>query len=231
MQVASPQTEASAKAENAVTFTTESEKVQTIATWQPASRQVLDDFDELAAFIRGSLAYYVELEEELQMLSGSGAGTDLNGLITQATPFDSSLLSGSWQRIDVIGAAIQQVEEAKEIEPTFAVLNPRDWWLIRRTKDANDNYILGAPGSEGSRRLWDLDVIATNNMDAGDFLVGSGNPAAAEIRDRMEMQIEVSTQHEDYFTRNLVAIRAEKRLALITKRPASFIEGTFTTSP
>jgi hypothetical protein len=41
----------------------------------------------------------------------------------------------------------------------------------------------------------------------------------------------VSTEHSDYFVKNLVAIRAEKRLALITRRPASFVTGSFTTSP
>jgi hypothetical protein len=39
---------------------------------------------------------------------------------------------------------------------------------------------------------------------------------AAERRDRMEMQVEISTEHSDYFVRNLVAVRAEKRLALVT---------------
>jgi hypothetical protein len=45
------------------------------------------------------------------------------------------------------------------------------------------------------------------------------------------MTVEISTEHADYFVRNLVAVRAEKRLALVTKRPASFVSGSFTTSP
>jgi HK97 family phage major capsid protein len=73
--------------------------------------------------------------------------------------------------------------------------------------------------------------MAERGIAPGSFLVGSGSPVAAEIRDRMEMTVEISTEHSDYFTRNLVAIRAEKRLALITKRPNSFVTGTFTTSP
>jgi HK97 family phage major capsid protein len=68
-------------------------------------------------------------------------------------------------------------------------------------------------------------------MPVGQFLVGSGNPAAAEIRDRMGMQIEVSTEHSDFLVRNLVAIRSEKRLAMVVKRPNSFVSGTFLTSP
>ena len=64
MGIASPQVEASTKAENAVTFTSNSEKVRTIATWIPATRQILDDFTELASFLQTSLTYYVNLEEE-----------------------------------------------------------------------------------------------------------------------------------------------------------------------
>jgi hypothetical protein len=47
----------------------------------------------------------------------------------------------------------------------------------------------------------------------------------------MELQYEVSTEHQDFFVKNLVACRAEKRLALVVKRPASYVTGTFTTSP
>jgi HK97 family phage major capsid protein len=56
--------EASTKPENQATFTTVSERVKTIATWIPASRQVLDDFSELMTFIRTMMPYYVNLAEE-----------------------------------------------------------------------------------------------------------------------------------------------------------------------
>jgi hypothetical protein len=39
------------------------------------------------------------------------------------------------------------------------------------------------------------------------------------------------TEHASIFMQNLIAIRAEKRLALITIRFGSFISGTFSTSP
>ena len=79
--------------------------------------------------------------------------------------------------------------------------------------------------------LFNLTPVVTTSITSGTFLVGSGSPVAAEIRDRMELVVEISTSHSDFFTKNLVAIRAEKRLAIIVKRPASFITGTFTTSP
>jgi HK97 family phage major capsid protein len=233
MGIASPVAEASTKPENAVSFASSSEKIRTIATWIPATKQILDDFTELASFLQTSLTYYVNLEEELQLLSGDNTGENLHGLIPQATAFDTSLLSAAagWNRIDVIGRAIQQLTTAKEIPPTFAVMHPRDWWAIRLTKDSFGRYLIGDPQTTANANLFDLQVIPTTSIAAGSFLVGSGNPAAAEIRDRMELQFEVSTEHQDYFVRNLVACRAEKRLALIVKRAASFVTGTFTTSP
>jgi HK97 family phage major capsid protein len=233
LSIASPVPEASTKPENALAFTSMSEKVRLLATWIPATKQVLDDFTELMGFIQSSLPYYVNLEEELQLLAGDDTGENLHGLIPQAAAFNTGLLSAShgWTRLDVIATAIQQINAAKEIDPTFVILNTNDWWAIALTKDSLGRYILGDPQSLTTPRIFGLDVVSTTSIPQGTFLVGSGSPVAAEIRDRQEMTVEISTEHSDYFTRNLIAVRAEKRLALITKRPSSFVTGTFTTSP
>jgi HK97 family phage major capsid protein len=134
---ASMQTESSAKVENAATFTTAQQAVKTIATWIPASRQVLDDMSELLGYLQTALPYYVDLAEEVQFLTGSNTGNDLNGLVTQGTAFNTALLSATagWKKQDLIARAIQQVEIAKEITPTFVALHPTDYWDIRVTKD------------------------------------------------------------------------------------------------
>jgi len=195
-------------------------------------------------FLRTMMPYYVNLEEELQLLSGDNVGEDLHGLIPQASAFTTGLLIPikGWNKIDLVGRAIQQITAAKELPPTFVVMHPTDWWDIRLTKDGFGRYILGDP-QQGSlagvgfgianptQNIFGLTVVPTTNITQGTFLVGSGSPIAAEIRDRMEMQIDISTEHSTFFTQNLVAVRAEKRLALITRRPGSFVTGTFTTSP
>ena len=247
--IGSPQTEASDKGENAVTFTSVSQQVRTLATWIPASKQVLDDMGELMSYLQTALPYYIDLEEELQLLSGDNTGVNLYGFIPQAASFNASLLSAAagWNRIDIIGRAVEQIQIAKELEPTFIVLHPQDWWSIRLTKDAYGRYILGNPQESVGRpaiselgapvgvslppRVFDLVPVVTTSISVGTFLVGSGSPVAAEIRDRMGMTLEIATQHADFFTKNLIAIRAEKRLCLVTKRPGSFVTGSFTTSP
>ena len=242
--IGSPQTEGSDKGENAVTFTSVSAQVRTLATWIPATRQVLDDMVELMGFLQTALPYYVDLEEELQLLSGDGTGVNLSGLITQATSFNTGLLNATagWTRIDIIGRVIQQITAAKELPPTFLVVHPTDYWAIRLTKDSYGRYILGDPQAsvgtvlaggavQGPPSIFDLIPVVTTSIAAGTFLIGSGSPVACEIRDRMGMTVEIATQHSDYFTKNLIAIRAEKRLAFPVKRPASFITGSWTASP
>ncbi len=220
-------------AENSVQFTSFSEKIKTIATWIPATKQVLDDFVELMGFIQTSIPYYIGLEEEIQLLAGDDIGEDLHGLIPQSMVFDPTLLSATagWNRIDVVGRAIEQIVTAKELTPTFCILHPADWWSIRLSKDGLGRYLIGDPQTSARASLFDLQVIPTTSMVPGSFLLGSGNPTAAEIRDRSEIIVEISTQHADYFVRGLVAVRGERRLALVCKRPNSFCAGSFTTSP
>ena len=47
----------------------------------------------------------------------------------------------------------------------------------------------------------------------------------------MEAIVEISDSHADYFTRNMLAIRAEERLCLQVMRPAAWIYGSMPTSP
>jgi HK97 family phage major capsid protein len=234
MTIASPQVESSPKAENQVQFTSYSERIKMIATWIPATKQIMDDFAELSGYIETALPYYVDLAEELGLLAGDGTGENLHGILPQATAFNTGLLvpASGWTRIDIIGRAIQQTQLAYELPPTFVILNPTDWWALRMTKDSYGRYIIGDPSAgQDIPRLFDLDVVMSPSMTLGTFLVGSGNPTAIEIRDRMQMQIEISTEHQDYFVRNMIAIRAEKRLALVVKRGGSFITGSLTSSP
>ena len=147
-----------------------------------------------------------------------------------------------YNKIDIIGRAIQQITASKEVPPSWICLHPNDWWDIRLTKDGYGRYILGDPQAGAltansfgytnpTQNIFGLLVNVTTNIAPGTLLLGTGNAIATEIRDRMEMQIDVSTEHQDYFTKNLVAIRAEKRLALITRRPAAFVTGALSSSP
>jgi len=107
LTVGSPAPEASTKVENQLNFVSVSEKVRCLATWIPATRQIIDDMTELANFIATSMPYYVNLGEEIQLLSGDGTGENLHGLIPQASAFQASLLPAGGSRLDYLGAVIE----------------------------------------------------------------------------------------------------------------------------
>lgn len=233
-KVVSPQTEASAKGESEMTFTTTNTSVQTIATWIPATRQVLEDMEGLQSVIVNGLTYALEEEIEDQILSGSGTSNNLNGLTTQAQAYDTSLTvaSDGWEKIDLIGRAIQQILADKEVAPDYVVLNPNDYWGMRLLKDTTGRYIFDRPdGGVGISPIFGLTPIVTTAMTSGYFLVGSSAPTVSQIRNRAGVQVDISTEHSDYFTKNMVAIRVEARLALVVYRPDALCYGALNTSP
>ncbi len=62
-------------------------------------------------------------------------------------------------------------------------------------------------------------------MMQGKFLIGAFRDAA-QIFDRMDAEVLVSSEDRDNFVRNMLTIRAEERLAFIVKRPQAFVYGT-----
>jgi HK97 family phage major capsid protein len=221
---AAPVAEGALKPESAMAFTLKSVKTVTLAHWVTASRQVLADAPQLRALVDNDLRYGLQLEEEGQILYGDGTGQNLPGIVPQATAFADPLDLVTPNQIDIIGSALLQAA-LTDVPADGIVVHPTDWQRMRMLKDADGNYILGAPGADVPPVLFGNRVVATQAMTAGTFLVGPFD-GGATLYDRMAATILVSTEHADYFTRNLVAILGESRVGLGVKRPASFVTGS-----
>jgi len=220
------ETAAPTKPQSEIQFDIRTTSVTTIAHWLLATRQILDDVPMLESYIDGRLRYGLAYVEENQLLNGGGTGTDLNGIYTQATGFaaGTSILVGA-TNIDVLRYAMLQAALA-ELPATGHVLNPMDWATIETTKDTTGQYIIGNPQGVLQPTLWGLPVVATQAMTAGAFLTGAFR-LGAQIFDRMDARVEISTEDSDNFRKNLVTILAEERLALAVYRPEAFIKGTY----
>lgn len=214
------------KPQSDIKFDIRTASVTTIATWMLATRQILDDVPALRSYIDGRLRYAIRYAEELQLLNGDGLGTNLNGIYTQATAFAAGTsVVTSPQRLDVLLFAALQAELA-EFPATGYVLHPRDWAEIIAVKDSAGGYLIGDPKAEGDSRIWGLPVVRTQAMAAGSFLTGAFR-LGAQIFDRQDATVEVSTEDSDNFRKNLVTILAEERLALAVYRPEAFVKGTY----
>jgi HK97 family phage major capsid protein len=196
--------------------------VVTIAHWIKASKQILDDFLGLQSNIDGRLRYGLALVEETQLLKGSGVGNNLNGIYTQATAYSPPITIPAPTKIDTIRLMLLQAELA-EYPSTGIVLNPKDWAAIELTKDTLGRYIIGNPQGTISPTLWGRPVVATQSMTVDTALVGAFR-LGAQIFDREDANVVISTENQDDFIKNMVTIRAEERVGLAVYRPEAFVK-------
>lgn len=213
------------KPQSDIAFDLVNTPVVTIAHWLKASKQILDDAPMLASYIDGRLRYGLEYVEELQLLMGSGSGGNLNGVYTQASAYAAPVgaLVGTASIVDIIRLAMLQAELA--LYPADGiVLNPTQWAAMELLKDTTGRYIIGNPQGNLAPTLWGRPVVATQAMTTDKFLVGSFK-MGAQVFDREQANVQVSTEDSDNFVKNLVTIRAEERLGLAVFRPESFIKG------
>lgn len=222
---AAPVAEGQPKPESSMNFELQTAPVRTLAHWVQASKQVLADVPQLQSYIDTRLRFGLELVEEEQLLAGDGTGQNLLGLIPQATAYDTSRSRVGDTRIDTIRRAMTQVRIA-EYRPDAIVLHPNDWEEIELTKDVNQRYIWANPAGLVGPTLWGLPVIDTTAVEEGEFLVGNFM-MSAQIWDREDATVDVSTEDRDNFIKNMVTIRAEERLALTVYRPEALIYGDF----
>ncbi|AGE85817.1 phage major capsid protein [Cronobacter sakazakii] len=210
-----------------IQFATQITPVTTIAHMFKASKQILDDFAQLQSTIDAEMRYGLKYVEEQEILFGDGTGAHLKGIVPQASAFSAAFEVEKQNGIDVLRLAMLQAQLAR-FPASGHVLHFIDWAKIELTKDSLGRYILANPAALSGPTLWGLPVVATETAAfQGKFLTGAFN-AAAQLFDREDANVVISTENADDFEKNMISIRCEERLALAVKRPEAFIYGAFT---
>ncbi|WP_407906780.1 phage major capsid protein [Escherichia coli] len=210
-----------------IAFATKVTPVTTIAHMFKASKQILDDFAQLQSTIDAEMRYGLKYVEEQEILFGDGTGAHLHGIVPQAAAYSAEFQVEKQNGIDDLRLAMLQAQLAR-FPASGHVLHFIDWAKIELTKDTLGRYILANPSGLAAPTLWGLPVVATEAAAfKGKFLTGAFS-AGAQIFDREETNVVISTENADDFEKNMISIRCEERLALAVKRPESFIYGAFT---
>lgn len=212
-----------AKAASDITFTLSNVAVVTIAHYILASRQVLDDAPMLQSYIEGRLMYGLKLEEEDELLNGDGTNGTISGLLASGnfTAFNRPTTADD-THIDLVRKGKLQLR-LSDFEASAVIMHPSDWDRIEGEKDTQGRYIYGDPSKTATPALWSIPVVATTAITEGTMLIGDF-PMAAQVWDRQQMSVELSREHSDNFTKNMVTILAEERLALAVYRPSALIK-------
>lgn len=213
--------EGAAKPESTLIFDITTDEVEKIAHWLPVTEEMLEDVSQIRSYIDARLRLGVQLTEEDQLLNGDGTTPNISGILDR-TGLTAAQARGTDTNADAIFKEMMKIFNASFLMPDAHVINPTNWQTIQLAKDANGQYYGSGPfAGPQAPTLWGLPVSVTPSIAAGTALSGAFRQAS-QIFDKGGIRVEASNSHSDYFIKNLVAIRAEERLALAVYRPAAF---------
>lgn len=219
---AAPVAEGAAKPESTIVFAQVADLVRKIAHFLPVTEEMLEDVAQIRSYIDQRLQFGVRLTEEDQLLNGSGTPPAIQGILNRAG-LAAAQPRGTDTNADAIFKQRTAIATTAFVDPDGVVINPTNWQTIVLAKDANGQYYGAGPFAPRQviQTLWGLPVVATPTIAAGTGLVGDFGGSAQVFR-KGGIRVEASNSHNDFFIKNLVAIRAEERLALAVYRPGAF---------
>lgn len=215
--------EGTAKTESDITFEAYDVPIRTVAHWIKVSNQLLADAPAIAAYINTRLRDGLAQRIDKQLLTGNGTSPNISGLTDSGNYTAYTAASGA-TLIDSINDAKYDLW-ATGNAPDTVIVNPADWGAMERLKDTNGNYLYGTPGTTAGTNPFGLQIVLSNNMTAGYFVVGALRNSCV-IYARQGTTVEMGYVNTD-FTQNLVTIRAEERLGFGVERPAAILYGDF----
>ena len=223
--------EGAAKAESSLTFTLVNMPISTVAHWIKISRQLAMDHAALAAYVDLRMRYGVDRKVETQLVSGDGTAPNISGIL------DSGNFTAHGYADAALGSTLKKLVLIRKIMgdlwaagyPADAiVLNAADWAQIEiDIFTANTNMIAFRYDEGGRPILFGVPVVQSVGMTADQVAVGAF-ASAATLYNREGVVVEMSDSDSDNFTKNLITLRAERRLALATERPAAIRAGDLT---
>lgn len=205
------------KPESAAVWAKVTVTVKTVAHWLAATKRALSDAGQLRTLIDQFLRFGLEEELEDQIMSGDGSGENFDGIThlsgTQSQAFSSNVPQ-------TIRKAITKVMHTGFVRPNAVGLNPADDEALDLLQDTTGRYFGSGPFGSGPSTIWGLPRVVSAAIPVGYAVVADWRQAV--LWDREQATISVSDSHEDFFTRNLVAVLGEARAAFGILRPTAF---------
>ena len=223
--------EGSVKPESAITWSLVNMPVSTVAHWIKISRQLAADNAALAAYVNNRMRYGVNRKVETQLCSGDGVAPNISGILDSgnytAHGYADANLGSTLKKLVLI-RKIMADSWAAGYPADGILVNPVDWATIELdllTTAAGQVRV--SVDAMGTTRLFGVPVIQSVGMTSDNIAVGAFGQAYT-VYNRSGVVVELSDSDDDNFQRNLVTIRAERRLALATEIPGAVRAGDLT---
>ena len=218
------QVQGSSKAQVDFDITMKDAAAQYIAGYVRISRQMLDDIPAMTSFLQSRLLEKYLIAEDAQILSGSGTAPDLQGILGVAT----AATGAATVDVEQLVQAIAQLESSN-YSATGIMVNPTDWAAIMNTKNTNAAYSLPASTvvtTDGNVSIAGIPLYKSTAIAVDKFLVGDWS-MGAQIMQNQGISVQFSEMDGDNFTKNLITVRVEARIALPIYYAGAFVYGDF----
>ena len=218
------QTQGSAKEQVDFDITMKDAAAQYIAGYVRISRQMLDDIPAMTSFLQSRLLEKYLVAEDAQILSGDGTAPNLQGILPVAT----AATGAATVDVEQLVQAIAQLETSN-YSATGILVNPTDWAAIMNTKNTNSAYTLPASTvvtTDGSVSIAGIPLYKSTAIAVDKFLVGDWS-MGAQIMQNQGISVQFSEQDSDNFTKNMITVRVEARIALPIYYTGAWIYGDF----
>lgn len=223
--------EGSSRAESALTWSLVNMPISTVGHWIKISRQLAADNAALAAYVETRMRYGVNRRVETQLAVGDGVAPNISGCFKSgnytAHGYSAANIGSTLAKFVLIRKAIGDLYAAGY--PADGILmNPVDWATMEtELLTTQAGKVPFQYDTAGVPRLFGLPVVQSVGVTADTFAVGAFRQAGT-IHNREGVVVELSDSDGDNFTKSLVTIRAERRLALAIEAPAAIRGGDLT---
>lgn len=223
--------EGAAKAESAITWSLVNMPISTVAHWIKISRQLAMDNTALAAYVDNRMRYGVQRRVETQLVTGDGVAPNISGFMDTgnftAHGYADAALGSTLKKLVLIRKVIADLWNAGYMANAI-VLNAADWAQIEiDVLTATSNAVRVSYDMMGNPMLFGVRVVQSVGMTADLFAVGDFRQHGT-IYNREGVVVDMSESDSDNFTKNLITLRAERRLALTSEVPAAIRGGDLT---
>jgi len=223
--------EGGSKPESALTWTLVNMPISTVAHWIKISRQLAMDNTALAAYVNNRMRYGIQRKVETQLVVGDGVAPNISGIFDTgnftAHGFADADLGSTLKKLVLIRKMIA-ASWAAGYPAEAVLLNPADFATIEiELLTTAAGQVRVAVDQAGVMRLWGVPVIQSVGVTADTVAVGAFSQAYT-VYNREGVVVELSESDSDNFTKNLITIRAERRLALATEVPGAIRAGDLT---
>ena len=201
-------------------------QVKTIATWTKVSEQLFADKSQLINILDNNLTHAVDVAVQNQLISGDGTGENLSGISKTGNYTDYVKDSGTAANTVDLLRNVAFKMRGENIDNLTILLNWTDWSALLGLKSSTNEYLINGILDPVKQTIYGIPVVLSSAITAGKFAMGNFKMGGI-VFDKTAMALEIDRAGDD-FTKNLITIRAERRLGFAVVQPKAICYGNLT---